>query len=159
MNSKRFITNIIYRLKRRYGEVVDVLELTNSVLDTQTGEKTNTYDSVRVDRAIVLPSRINKEFVYDLSYIAASKDFTMGGLFDTTKRKILFDKADLTTWTLTNNQFLVTKDTRYEILEVHEFDYAFIAVGKQIVDHPLNNVINVNVYSYLGDMTQEVTSD
>lgn len=157
MTSKRFISNIIYRLKRRYGTSVNIIELLDSSLNVETGEKTNTFDSVRVDRAVILPSRINREFVYDLSYIADNKEFTMGGMFDTTKRRILFDIKDIQGIDL-KNKYLVSGQVRYDVLEVHEFDYATIVVCKQVTDHPLNNVIEVNAYSDLRILSQEATN-
>ena len=76
MNRLRFISQVLYRLKRRYGEPVEIVVRDSSVTNLQTGAKIVVVSNKHVIRGIVLPSTISREFDYDLAFIANNKNFT-----------------------------------------------------------------------------------
>lgn len=78
---------------------------------------------VSIPRAIIQPARTSRSFVYDLAYISANKDFTSGGFFDISDRRIILDAADLPAdWELDNNQFIIYNNRRYDIKGFYEFE-------------------------------------
>lgn len=92
----RFIkTQVIYPLKRRYGIPATFFRLDSTINDVTTGKQKKFYTRVPVTRIIPLPQNIVRKFIYDLSFIAANKNFTYGGFFDWKQRIILVDGKDL----------------------------------------------------------------
>jgi hypothetical protein len=65
----RQLRSALYRLKRAYGVAVTIHTATAAAVDVTTGVKTVTRSAVRVDRAVVLPEGIKKEFKYDIGYL------------------------------------------------------------------------------------------
>ena len=107
----------------------------------QTGQKDITYSKVHIRKVVVQPARQQTSFVYDLAYISANKDFTGGGFFDTSDRRIIIDAADLPTdWVMDNDQFVIFDNRRYDIKSFFEFEtnagYILVireTVGQRIV--------------------------
>jgi hypothetical protein len=116
-NVLRQIKKIIYRLKRQYG-VVMYITYTNSAdeYNLETGQITRDLTSIKVRRGIVLPNRLAKDFEYDLSFIAANKNFTYGGIFEKGERNIVIDADDLPSgFQITTEMYVVYSNRRYEI--------------------------------------------
>jgi hypothetical protein len=95
MSQLRKHKTLIYNLKRTFGTAVDFYELLTNDHNLLTGAITRDYKKTTIRRAIVLPATLDRSFVYDLAYIASSKNFTGGGFFDRTKRHIIIDAKDL----------------------------------------------------------------
>jgi hypothetical protein len=134
MNRLAFIRKVLYRLKRRYGSQVDIIWTTSSTVDRATGDKTVLKDRLRVNRMIVLPSLIHREFSYDLAYIAAAKNFTYGGFFDTQERRFIVDTKDLPAdFEISVGQYFVYSGKRYDVKQVEEFEEhtAYFITAKQ----------------------------
>lgn len=132
MNRLRFISQVLYRLKRRYGEPCTICQRTSSTTDLETGVKTVHKTTRLVNRVIVLPSLIHREFQYDLTFIATNKNFTYGGLYDTTERRLIFDRKDLGDFEITRDMYLLFAGRRYEIKQIEEFEErtAYFVVAK-----------------------------
>jgi len=60
--------------------------------------------------------------VYDLAFISANKDFTTGGYFDTSDRRIIIDARDLGTWVLDVDHYVIFNNRQYEIKSIIEFE-------------------------------------
>lgn len=134
MNRLAFIKKVLYRLKRRYGSDVAIRWRISSEVDRATGEKTVVNGSLRVQRMIVLPSVIHREFSYDLAYIAAAKNFTYGGFFDTQERRFIVDTKDLPAdFEIKVGYFFVYGGKRYDVKQVEEFEEhtAYFITAKQ----------------------------
>lgn len=128
------LRRVVYRLKRIYGLPVDLYKITPGETDYETGEKSAVYNKVHIKRAIVQPARLHRDFVYDLAYISANKDFTGGGFFDVSDRRIIIDAKDLPIgWVPTLNQFVIIGAKRYELKSFYEFeaDMGYILVVRE----------------------------
>ena len=142
---------VLYRLKRERGTAISILEKTNVATDTQTGRKTYGLSKIDIRRAIVLPAREFRMFVYDLAYIAANKDFTTGAFFDPTDRKFIIDSADLPAgFVLTVDHYIVASGLTYNIVEINDFvDHSgYVVTGrvvrgakKVLLETPMNVLI------------------
>jgi len=109
-------------MKRQYGLPIDICSRTLGAINLETGEKDITYDAVHIRRAIVQPAREHRDFVYDLAYISANKDFTAGGFFDASDRRVIVDARDLpATWVVDENQFVIFDNRSYEIKSHRDF--------------------------------------
>jgi len=145
-NKLRFIRRVLYRLKRSYGISVYLYKI-DSVTDYDTGNITETYTNVKINKALAEPTREVRSFVYDLAYISANKDFTMGGFFDTSDRIVVLDSKDIpSTWgEIDNNQFLMIQNQRFDIKEVQEYENnsAIVLVCRMTKGAYLTHLINV----------------
>jgi hypothetical protein len=116
-NVLRQIKKIIYRLKRQYGIVMYITYMNSAdEYNLETGQITRDLISIKVRRGIVLPNRLAKDFEYDLSFIAANKNFTYGGIFEKGERIIVIDADDLPSgFQITTEMYVVYSNRRYEI--------------------------------------------
>ena len=115
-NNLREISIILYRLKRSYGLPATIKRVATSTQDVLTGVITQTYLEYPIKKVIVLPANEVRNFLYDLSYIAASKNFTYGGMFDQNSRVMIIDIKDAPKgFVLTNNDCIVFETKGYKI--------------------------------------------
>jgi hypothetical protein len=123
-NNLRQIELILYRLKREYGLPVAVRKVTKNDSDVQTGKITSEYAVCKIKRAIRLPSDVMRTFVYDLTYVAANKNFAYGGLFDKDTKVFIIDKKDIriegVRVDITMLDHLVCKEKKYDIVKLDE---------------------------------------
>jgi hypothetical protein len=91
-----------------------------------TGVTSTTITATKsISRAILLPKRIRTDFIYDLSFVAANKNFTYGGYFGRTDRFVIVDAKDLGTFVIDKeSDVCVISNRRYTIKEVEEYDEA-----------------------------------
>ena len=124
-NKLRFIRSILYRLKRDYGSRADLYHQSSETIDLTTGKKSVVIDKLSVLRVILLPKTIKSDFAYDLSFIAANKNFTYGGVFSADTRQIIIDCRDIGSFTFDDRQniYIIIDGRRFEISEVTELDY------------------------------------
>lgn len=132
-NNLREIRNTIYRLKRSYGKVVYLRKPDTNTTDRATGAITRTYQVIRINKGVVLPIDSVKSFVYDLTYVAANKNFTYGGFFDKKTTFILVEKIDLCGQLIDQSiDHFVIGTQRFEISKSEEFEAAWYCVAKAL---------------------------
>ncbi len=132
---KRTIQRTLYMLKRQYGGTIDIYTLVSSGTDQETGVVSLVKSVVHVDRAVVLPARIQKEVRRSISAISANKSFVVGGTYDAGRRVFIIDRDDAPTLDLTTNTYIVYRNRKYEIesFQEYEFDAGWIVVGRELV--------------------------
>jgi len=115
----RNIRRILYTLKRQFGVKIVLYQVDESSTDLKTGLKTKTYTTQTVKRAIVLPGELERKFVYDLAFIAANKNFTGGGYFDSTVRRVIIESRDLPSdYVLSLNDQCLFEGQTYEVAKI-----------------------------------------
>jgi hypothetical protein len=75
---------------RMYGIIGTVRQVSASVNSAVTGRSTRTTSDFTV-KCVVTPVSGKDKFAYDLAYIAAAKNFTMGGQFRQEESVVLMD--------------------------------------------------------------------
>lgn len=133
-NLNRRIDQTLYMLKRQYGGAIDIYQMGDMTVDHLTGVKTVPKTVTKIRRAIILPVKVVREFVKNISVISANKAFVIGGSFDTGTRMFIVEKSDAPNLDLGESDWLVYSNRRYEIksFEEYEFDKAWVIIGKQI---------------------------
>ena len=146
----RFIRNVLYSLKRKYGLLMEFVFKTSSTADSRTGKITVVKDSFNIHRAILLPSVVVKEFTYNLTFIASSKNFVYGGLYDTTQRRVILDGVDLPNQFVPKpGQSLIFAAKRWDIKQVQEFQIGkgYYLLVKQVTSIDLEQLVKRDTYS------------
>lgn len=89
-------------------------------------------------KAIVFPGRLIRDFVYDLAYIAANKNFTSGAYFDHEELWLLLDHRDLGGLSPQVEDYIIKDNYRYDIKEVNNYEEfaAYLCKIKKIKGGP-----------------------
>ena len=75
----------------------------------------------RLRRAILLPTKTDRSFVYDLAYIAANKNFTEGGIFDRVARTAIIETKRLPKgFVINDDDIVVFNDDYYTIASLDQ---------------------------------------
>ena len=119
-NALRQMRKILYRLKRQFGAEIIVYKVADATTNLQTGALTRQYLTTTVKRAIVMPAKTLRDFVYDLSFIAANKNFTYGAFFDLSYRAIIIDQKDLSSssFVFNQNDYIVMFGVKYGMRKI-----------------------------------------
>lgn len=161
MNNIRQIKIILYRLKKDFGQRVNIIIPGSMTQDVMTGVITTNEQSIIVKKAIILDAKISRDFVYDLSFIAANKNFTYGGLFDVSKRTMILDGLDLPKgYVPTLNDRCVFNNTRYQFanpLEPTVYGLGWIINLQSLANQKTENV-QVEKMGQATAITQGVTN-
>jgi hypothetical protein len=133
-NLNRRIDQTLYMMKRQYGGTICIYQMGDMTVNHLTGVKTVPKTVTIIKRAIILPVKVSREVVKNISVISANKAFIVGGNFDTGTRMFIIEQTDAPGLTLGESDWIVYRDRRYEIksFEEYEFDKAWVVIGKQI---------------------------
>jgi hypothetical protein len=87
--------------------------------------------------------------VYDLTYIAANKNFTYGGIFDTGKRRLILDSKDIGSYEPRIGDYFTYTNKRWNVTEVHAFEYntGYTIVGQFVDGAPVREIHNESARS------------
>jgi len=149
-NNPRFIKKVLYSLKRKFGKEIEFIFKISSTADARTGKITVIKDSFNIRRGILLPSQLEREFTYNLTFIASNKNFTYGGLYDTTERRVILSENDLP------NQFtpevghsLIFEAKRWDVKKVQEFQIGkgYFLIVKQVTSTDLEQLIKRHAFN------------
>lgn len=141
LNNKIIGRDIIYTLRKNGWPVTIYRDVTTK--NMKTGIITVVSRNVQyIKKAAVLPTREDVKFSYDLSYVAANKNFTYGGLLDVKTIIVLIDKRDLE-WELILTDYLTFNKSKYELKEINDvLGTSFIGViGTAVKGQVANELI------------------
>ncbi len=138
----RHIRRVLYSLKNEYGFAVTFYNISTETVDYKTGARENVTEHLNVRKAVVLPRKLTQKFEFDLAYIAAGKNMTYGGLYNTGTRKIIVDRRDVGDFEIKVDGYFTWQGNRYQIAEVVdvEFDTGWLILGR-VVDGAIRNKI------------------
>lgn len=119
-NNLRQIAVLLYKLKRNFGRKLTLRKFVSVTQDVTTGKQTQVFTSHAIRRAIVMPYSRARDFIYDLTFVAANKNFTYGAFFDRASTAVIIDKADIPDLTIQPEDDLVIDEVRYQIVNTDE---------------------------------------
>lgn len=143
---------LLYRLKREYGELAHLYRVTSNVNDVRTGKIDVEYEVYKIRRTIMLPKRLTQKFSYDLTFLAANKNFQYGALYGLGMREIIIDMRDIPDNVTPDNTWHIIYDhKRFELKDINFYDYR---LAMYIVAHETTNQLpfewhNENVNSQI----------
>lgn len=80
---------------RKWGQKITWLHAGEGGVDLDSGKQKSAFAPKVIRKALVLQEVVTEKFTYDLSYIAANKNFVQGGFYSQGKRGIVVWKDDL----------------------------------------------------------------
>ena len=122
---------VIYQLKKDYGKPLVLRRAIVNTVDVANGTIQRNYEVQKVRKAVILPGTLSRSFVYDLTYVAANKNFAYGGYFDKTTLTIILGLRDII-GDITIEWHAVIGNKRYEIVNVDKSDDAYVIQVKYI---------------------------
>jgi len=143
--ANRFIEDSIYTLKRNFGQPVDLYIRGTATQDAETGDVTFTETKWKIKKAPVLTADLLRKFQYDLSFIAANKNFTYGGFYDKTQRGIIVDARDLPTdYAQSLDDSFIVDHRRYAIKNIEQFEQgrSFIFIVEELKGQRVNETFD-----------------
>lgn len=151
----KLVRNCVYLLKRRFGGSITLYRLSAASTDLATGVKTQSHSSIEIDRAIVLPVKIDRDIIQSVATLSANKKMVMGGSFESGVRVFIIDRADAPGYDLTNDDWIVYKHKRYDIVSVEEFEQrkAWLVTAKVIEESTTQEDIRAYGNSYVLTLT------
>jgi hypothetical protein len=119
---------------------------------------TPTTITQQVNKAIILPDALRQKFDYDLAFIASNKNFTYGGFYDTSVRRVIIEESELNGFVPQNNDYYIFDELRWEIALVskHPLLTAYVLIARSVVGGTRYQVSDMSVESLL-TLTQEVS--
>ena len=117
---KRSARKILYRLSRQYGTQVTFSRILSKTKDFETGEFVYTTEAETVKRGILLPLKMSSLYSYDLTFLAANKNFQYGANYDAGLRYIIIDQRDIT-FDVGLQEFCYIGSIKYEVLSFEDF--------------------------------------
>ena len=106
MLRSQFVDRVVRRLTERYGITVTFKNESERSTDYASGNVNRTFEVVSC-KALVEESDAKKDFIYDLSFIAANKNFTYGGIFDTEQIWVTVRRELLGTFVVNSKTLIV----------------------------------------------------
>ena len=151
----------LYGLRRNFGVPISLWRVINTVTALEAGSEVFTYGIYYIPRAIVLPGMQQRDFAYDLSYIAAAKNFTYGGFFDQNTRYVILNDedrmGDSQTIIPVPSDTLLINDQVYSIRRVEHFEAQYLYMIECRTVENLPKVIKS--YTASGDTDEFVDGD
>lgn len=145
----RMIQVAIYQLKKQYGAgPVDIYQHTTNSVDITTGEKTEDPSFLRIQKAVILPAKVERNIVSTISKISADKPFVYGGSYDRTRRMFLIDQKDAPELNLTPDDWLIYRGRKYDIasFEAFEYDSLWVIIAHELLGERAKQVHQVYVH-------------
>ena len=120
----RFVKSVIRSLKRKHGQSIVLYKTTvQGTIDWTEGTVTGRTTSTKsIKKAVILPGRATRKFSYDITFLAANKNFTYGGFYDVTQRDMIIDQSDIGSFGIDLDTRIRFNGSDYRIRELNEFE-------------------------------------
>jgi hypothetical protein len=146
-----FIKRALYKLKQNYGFPLDIYRVLRNDVNLATGRKTVLKTKFPVRRAILIQApMLARKFSYDLTYLAANKNFAYGALYDVESTAFLIAVDDLPRgFVPTLDDYVIYNHKRYNVTEAELLDHkmAFFLKLKEAKGATVHEVHDVSVTS------------
>lgn len=148
MSQLQYIKDCIYHLKQEYGCSLEIYNITNSTRNLETGVKTITKTVYKIRRGILLPRKLDNEF---LRILGATIHFD---LLKNEQRQIILDASDYPSGyePKINSDYILVDHIRFNILDVETYDHklAVVFTVKKIVGEQPAAIIEQTISQSIG---------
>lgn len=124
MKRYKFVQRVIRSIKKQYGQPITLKNVkTKGTIDWTSGNVSNRdTETLDIKLAAILPTQEQSKFNFDLSYVAANKNFVYGGFYDQSQRDILIDLNDVGDFTIDNNTIVIFNSLEYQIKIIRNYE-------------------------------------
>lgn len=150
----RTMRQVLYGLKRQYGDTLTAYKLLDAETNYETGVKTIQKASYEVI-GVVIPTTLVREVLQSISQISANKTMVYGGSFDSNFKTFILDGRNFPSdFDFTDDDWIVYKHQRFEIKEITRLDYqtGWIIQGQAIVGQHAEEIYSLQVGNALYDL-------
>lgn len=149
-NVPQRLKGLLYRLKRDYGNPIEIYKQGTPTLDTQTGVRTVPKTVTNVTAA-VLPAKFARDTFRNVAVTGSNREFAFGGAYDTSLRVFLIQSSDAPGLVLAEDDWIVYGGMKYDIkqIDTFEFDMGWIITGKALVGEQPSRIISVRADDYV----------
>lgn len=143
----RFIRTLLYTLKKGYGFPITLHKVTGESLNMQTGKRTPTIVTQKVNKAIILPATAQLKFEYG----GISPNFKYGALFDTSLRQVIIDAQDVVNFEIETDDYFIWDGERWQVAKVTNMEYGtgYTIIARMVEGSPRHMVECVNLESQI----------
>lgn len=130
----RFIRKLLYTLKKGFGFTITLHKVTDESLNHETGQRTPTIITKRIEKAIILPATSQMKFEFGGAYNKANANFTYGALYTTALRRVIIDAQDVLDFEIEENDYFIWDEKRWQISKVDDLEYetAFTLTARMV---------------------------
>ena len=146
-HSRNIIRRTLYQLKYRYGYPVSFYKVIKGNFNPVTGVTPFTTNNCIVNRAIIMPSAVQRNFFFSISVIQANSKFITGGDIQLQDRQIIIDGRDLPIgWIINIDDYFIWQHQRYDIKTAEALEYG---TGWVINGRKIQGADNNETHSYM----------
>lgn len=120
---RREMRLMLYSLERKWGVPADLYKITVGTPNFETGGKATTLAKYHIPKFITHGVQFDQKFEYDLSFLAANKNFTYGGVYQPGDRFAIVNSESLNGVVLDMKDYFVYGGLRYAIQRLQQIDY------------------------------------
>ncbi len=124
----KFAIKTIKSFIRDYGVPVSWITLNSIATDLTSGDVTPDETKTKIKKAVLMAETLARKFSYDLSYIAANKNFVYGGFYDRGDGALIFLSTQLPK-TRNLNDFIEIGTNRFEVKDILIHPLGFVGVN------------------------------
>ena len=136
---------MLYTLKKGYGFPITLHKVTDESLNMQTGKRTPTIVTCKIDKAIILPATAQLQF--------ENRDagFKYGGLYDTSLRKVVIDAQDVVNFEIEEDDYFIWDTERWQVAKVTSLEYetGYTILARMVDGSPRHMVEEVALESQI----------
>ncbi len=140
---KKTLRKVIYRLKWIYGRPADVYRDIPGEYDPRTGIRPLQKSKIHIDRMIVFPGLIQRDFFFSISLIRANSQFITGGDVALDDRQFIIDSKDLPKdYVIHDADYIIMNDQRWDLktIEAIDEDTGYFLSGRKVVNQIISQI-------------------
>lgn len=150
MNRIKFTSGVLYRLKRRHGQSIDLYHKTTQEINTITGKRIITKVKYSIKKAIMLPSQVALKYI-DLS--GGSQKFSYGGFIESDTKVYIIESKYVKGLDFNNVKdfYIVEENKRYDVNEIKEIENhkSLIVIAKHIRNGTVDKIVDLTIKTKL----------
>lgn len=157
---RREVKSLLYSLERQWGVRADLYLVTKGAPDFDTGQTTDVKTVIDLPKFVSFQVTEGQKFEYDLSFVAANKNFTYGNLFEVGDRVGFISAKYLPDgFELGENDYIVYRAERYDVKRWDELDVeaGLILHLRHLEGTEPGQILSIKVFSDL-TIEQDITS-
>lgn len=123
-HSRKIIEKAIYSLKNEFGYPVDLYKVQKADYDPQTGLNNYNIEKIEIEKAVIFPTTMHRNFFFSISVIQANSQFVQGGDIQINDRQLIIDGKDLPRdYVINVDDYFVWEGKRYDIMKTEALEY------------------------------------